>query len=192
VSRRGSHIFSGFRWTVTRRPSCRTRPCGYPPEGFLGVWEKLHKNRRPPRASYPFCSAVTPVLPVTSSACLPGSPSPSWTGSATPLPDCAPPRQCSGQPPPAALLPVQLQRVPAPFPVPHLLPLSLLQQLAKGYVLRGQGHNGTCGRFGGCSYGPSRDGKPETPQHRPIMQRLKQAKQNKNLMQADKTAGEAQ
>ena len=36
---------------------------------------------------------------------------------------------------------LELQRVPASFPVPHLRRLpSLLQQLAKGYVLRGQGH----------------------------------------------------
>ena len=37
---------------------------------------------------------------------------------------------------------LELKRVSAPFPAPHLCSLSLLKQLAKGYVLCGQGQGG--------------------------------------------------
>ena len=35
---------------------------------------------------------------------------------------------------------LEFKRVPAPLPIPHLRYPFALEQLAKGYVLRGQGH----------------------------------------------------
>ena len=84
------------------------------------------------------CSAVTPALPLTSFS-LPSRFAFTQLDSVcstTPRLRAAAAMPLARLHQPNRLL-LKLQRVPASFPVPHFVSLSLLQQFAKGYVLTG-------------------------------------------------------